>query len=217
MSRLNIAAPGEAFYTVWYVEQIAHAALSMNVSMSAGWTEFAMSNSEVRIIVPKTWCTRSQMAFACGFLIVVGLRLMPYESHNVSKCNLNSDPLSYIIDQHYGYLHNQILLTNRLIQSDDLSKISSSFIFFCLRLFAVFFIFFILPCLSSFLALSLSFLSPFFYFPAACLRLGARTNWPFRAVSSSSLLWAIWLPILHIARASCTCWWRGGWVLCGWK
>jgi hypothetical protein len=32
----NIAAPGEAFNTVWYVEQIAYAALSMNVLMSAG-------------------------------------------------------------------------------------------------------------------------------------------------------------------------------------
>ena len=52
---------------------------------------------------------------ACGFLIVVGLRFMPYESHNVSKCNLNSDPLSYINYWHLGYLHNQILLTNRLI------------------------------------------------------------------------------------------------------
>jgi hypothetical protein len=52
------------------------------------------------------------MAFACGFLIVVGLRFMPYESHNVSKCNLNSDPLSYIKYWHLGYLHNQILLTN---------------------------------------------------------------------------------------------------------
>ena len=42
MSCRKIATPGEAFNTVWYVEQIAHAALSMNVSMSAasinrGW------------------------------------------------------------------------------------------------------------------------------------------------------------------------------------
>jgi hypothetical protein len=54
MSHPNIAAPGEAFNTVWYVEQIAHAALSMNVSMSAGSTESAMSSSEVRIMVPRT-------------------------------------------------------------------------------------------------------------------------------------------------------------------
>jgi hypothetical protein len=65
------------------------------------------------------------MVFACGFVIVVGLRFMPYESHNVSKCNLNTDPLSYIKYQHLGYLHNQILLTNQPIQSDDLSKICS--------------------------------------------------------------------------------------------
>ncbi len=54
MSHPNIAATGEAFNTVWYVEQIAHAALSMNVSMSAGSTESAMSSSEVRIMVPRT-------------------------------------------------------------------------------------------------------------------------------------------------------------------
>jgi hypothetical protein len=54
MSRPKIAAPGEAFNTVWYVEQIAYAALSMNVSMSAGSTDLAMSISEVRIIVPRT-------------------------------------------------------------------------------------------------------------------------------------------------------------------
>ncbi len=76
-------------------------------------------------MVPKTWWMRSQMAFACGFLIVVGLGFMPYESRNVSKCNLNSNPLSYIKYWHLGYLHNQILLTNWLIQSDDLSKICS--------------------------------------------------------------------------------------------
>ncbi len=79
-------------------------------------------------MVAKIWWMRSQMAFACGFLIVVGLRFMPYESHNVSKCNLNPDLLSYIKYWHLGYLHNQILLTNWLIQSDDLSNICSSIV-----------------------------------------------------------------------------------------
>ncbi len=96
ISHPNIAAPGEAFYTVWYDEQIAHSALSMNVSMSAGSTDSAMSISEVRIIVPRTRWMHSHMTFAWGFLIVVGLCFMPYESHSVSKCNLNSDRLSYI-------------------------------------------------------------------------------------------------------------------------
>ena len=44
------AAPGEAFNILWYVLRIAHAALLMNVSMSAGSSELAMSISEVRII-----------------------------------------------------------------------------------------------------------------------------------------------------------------------
>ncbi len=41
------------------------------------------------------------------------------------KCNLNSNPLWYIKYWHLGYLNNQILLTNQLIWSDDLSKICS--------------------------------------------------------------------------------------------
>jgi len=69
------------------------------------------------------------MAFACGFLIVVGLRVMPYELHNVSNCNLNSDSLSCIKYWHLRFLHNQILLTNQLIRSDDFLKISSSITF----------------------------------------------------------------------------------------
>jgi hypothetical protein len=45
------AASGEAFNILWYVLQIAHVALFMNVSMSAGSSELAMSMSEVRIII----------------------------------------------------------------------------------------------------------------------------------------------------------------------
>ncbi len=37
------AAPGEAFNILWYVLQTAHAVLLMNVSMSAGSSELAMS------------------------------------------------------------------------------------------------------------------------------------------------------------------------------
>ncbi len=45
------AAPGEAFNNLWYVLQIAHAALLMNVSMSAGSSELAISISGVHIII----------------------------------------------------------------------------------------------------------------------------------------------------------------------
>jgi hypothetical protein len=45
------AVLGEAFNILWYVLQIAHAALVMNVSMSTGSSELAMSISDVRIII----------------------------------------------------------------------------------------------------------------------------------------------------------------------
>ena len=51
MSCLGVAVPGEAFNILWYVLQIAHAALLMNISMLAGSTELAMFISEVSIIV----------------------------------------------------------------------------------------------------------------------------------------------------------------------
>jgi hypothetical protein len=45
------AALGEAFNILWYVLRIAHAALLMNVSMSADSSELAMSISEMCIII----------------------------------------------------------------------------------------------------------------------------------------------------------------------
>ncbi len=45
------AAPGEAFNILWYVLQIAHAALLMNASMSAGSSDLDVSISEVCIII----------------------------------------------------------------------------------------------------------------------------------------------------------------------
>ena len=51
---------------------MAHAASVRTASMSLGATESAMSSSEVRIIFIRTSCTRSSIAFACGFLMLVG-------------------------------------------------------------------------------------------------------------------------------------------------
>ena len=61
---------------------------------SLGATEVAMSISAVQSIIIMTWCTCSSIAFTWGFLTLVGLRLMPYESHKASKWSLNSLPLS---------------------------------------------------------------------------------------------------------------------------
>ncbi len=67
------------------------------------------------------------MSFACGFLTVVGLCVMPYDSHRYLKCSLNSLPLSYFKWWHSGYLRNQVLFTNLAICSEVLSKISLDF------------------------------------------------------------------------------------------
>ncbi len=95
-------------------------------SKSLGVTESVISNSAVHSIYPSTWCTHSNMPFARGFLTVVGLRVIPYDSHRFSKCSLNSLPLSYIKWQHRRYLHNQVLFTNLAVRSEVLSKILSA-------------------------------------------------------------------------------------------
>ena len=93
-----------------------------------GVTESAMSNSAVRNICPRTWWTCSSIAFAWGFLTVVGLRFMPYESHRCSKCNLNSLPLSYVRVWHWRYLVlNQVSFTSLAILFELLSKMSLNF------------------------------------------------------------------------------------------
>ena len=85
---------------------------------------WAMSISAVHSICHKTWCACSNIAFACGFLIRVGLCLIPYESHRYLKFNLNSLPLSYTKYQRLGYLLNQNLLANSAMQYELLLKIS---------------------------------------------------------------------------------------------
>ena len=69
---------------------MAQATLVRNVTMSLGATELAISISAVRSIIILTWCTCSSITFAWGFLTLVGLCLMPYESHRTLKWSLNS-------------------------------------------------------------------------------------------------------------------------------
>ncbi len=85
MSVPNTAVPCDDFSTVWYVEQIAHAALTRKSSIISASTVSCMSKLDVRNMSVKTPWIRSSIAFACGFLIVVGLCLSPYESHRDSK------------------------------------------------------------------------------------------------------------------------------------
>ncbi len=51
------------------------------VSMSLGATESALLISEVQTIVITTWWIRSSIAFACEFLMLVGLGFTPYDSN----------------------------------------------------------------------------------------------------------------------------------------
>jgi hypothetical protein len=46
---------------------MAHASYVRNASMSLVTTVLAMSSSVVWSMVVITWCTRSSIAFACGF------------------------------------------------------------------------------------------------------------------------------------------------------
>ena len=76
---------------------MAHAASDKKTSMSMVFTESAILISAVRSIVITTAWIRSSIAFVCGFLTLVGLRFMPYESHRARKWSLNSLPLSYLL------------------------------------------------------------------------------------------------------------------------
>ena len=85
MFQPTMAALGEAFSTVWYVEQMAQAAFVMNASISLGSTEGAMSTSAVWSIDEITRCTCSRIAFTVGFLTLVGLLMIPNDSHRALK------------------------------------------------------------------------------------------------------------------------------------
>ncbi len=68
ISHPNIAAPGEALSTVWWVERMAHAASDKKMSMSLGFTISAILSLDVRNMFPMMARIRSSIAFACGFL-----------------------------------------------------------------------------------------------------------------------------------------------------
>ncbi len=64
---------------------MAHAASERKTLMSLGFTELAILISAVRSMFITTAWIRSSIAFACGFLTLVSLRFMPYESHRAQK------------------------------------------------------------------------------------------------------------------------------------
>ncbi len=64
---------------------MAHAASDRKTPMSLGFTELAITISVVRSMFITTAWIHSSIAFACGFLTLVGLRVMPYESHRARE------------------------------------------------------------------------------------------------------------------------------------
>jgi hypothetical protein len=54
MSCQSIAAPGEAFNTVWWVEQMAHAAYDKKTLMSLAFTNLAISSLAVHSMFVNT-------------------------------------------------------------------------------------------------------------------------------------------------------------------
>ncbi len=100
---------------------MAHAAADKKTSMSLGFSELAILISAVRSMFITTAWIRSSIAFSCGFLTLVGLRFMSYESHRARKWSLNLLPLLSIIKRHLGYLLNQVLYIRLLICAEDLS------------------------------------------------------------------------------------------------
>ncbi len=81
----NIAALGEALSTVWWIEQMAHAVSHRKILMSLGFTELSISLSALCNKFITTAWIRSSIAFACGFLTLTGLCLMPYVLHGAWK------------------------------------------------------------------------------------------------------------------------------------
>ncbi len=94
ISHPNIAAPGEAFNTVWWVKRMAHAASAKKMLTSLALTDLAISSLAVCSMFVKTVWINSSIAFACGFLMLVGLYFTPYVLHGAQKWSLFSLPLA---------------------------------------------------------------------------------------------------------------------------
>ena len=68
---------------------MAHVASGRKASMSLVTNELAMSSSVVQSI-NVIRCTRSSIAFACGFLALVGIHLISYDSHRYSASRITT-------------------------------------------------------------------------------------------------------------------------------
>ncbi len=107
-----------------------HTAFDRRTSMSLAFTDSAISSSFVHNLFVTTAWIRSSIAFAWGFLTLVGLRFTPCVLHRAQKWSLNLRPFLHIMYQQWGYLLNQVLYTRLLICVEDLSKVVNATLVF---------------------------------------------------------------------------------------
>ena len=112
MSLPKTSWPGVASIVLWYKERTAQASSARMSPQGLTGSNSWLSRSWVRIISLMTPCTRSIMAFACGFLTVVGLYLIQKPSIRSLKSVLNLFPLSQTHRTGRGYLVSQYWLNN---------------------------------------------------------------------------------------------------------
>jgi hypothetical protein len=91
--------------------------------MQLAFANPAMSSLDVRNMFPRTVSICYSIAFACGFLTLVGLRFIGYVSHRDWKWSLHLLLLLYIRYQQRGYLLNQVLYTRLTICAELLLKV----------------------------------------------------------------------------------------------
>ena len=89
------------------------------------WSKTFLSRSLVKIVSNITWCTRSTVVLACGFLVFVKAGLISKSFIKGLKYGLNPDPLSRTTLCGCRYLHIRAFLNNWLTLADDLSMYSS--------------------------------------------------------------------------------------------
>ena len=77
-------------------------------------------------MLPTTWCIRSRIALACGFLIEVHIALTARSLSNGWKFFLNSDPLSYNTFCGRGYRDSQTWSNSLDILAEVLSVSGTS-------------------------------------------------------------------------------------------
>ena len=106
-SHPNTSCAGVACNVVCAVVRTANIVAARTASHGLGSVDLFSSNE--RIILPIVWCTRSIMALACGFRVVITALVAPKSCLIISANSArNSVPLSTMTLVGHGYRINQV-------------------------------------------------------------------------------------------------------------